>query len=285
MSQSNKPRLSIRRVWSSLCHNWPVIAIVALLALIPVAAWAIPGPGKAPDDQEARLELKASDIAGGVALANLNEYVTLVLVTGKEPTKAKVTSYHDLRVVALPDEEGHIGSTGGAPDSLVLAVPELQFDGLVKELTSADLTVYAVPQGGAKVTLTPMPEQPPTPTLTPIPVVFSLEAARIPSALCVPTDTNRLSVILVVETKDDEGKVLSHQAHRYDDVNLVGVYDENGTKLEESYTNANKIEISLPLAYEKSVQFAAHLADADQLYVIPLPTLTPTPTPTPSEGG
>jgi len=260
------------------------------------------------EGERVQFELKVSDVASGATLfepgayrAQQNDYVRLVIVSEKSGAEGKkeseTASYHDVQIVDLLDAGGRpVVSSGATPSSILLSVPKGKLDEIIKGLQNKQ-AVYLLPQGIAKVT--PAPEKTPTPTATPIPVVFSLEATRIPSDLNTLSDTDRVAVILVVATIDDESKALTHKAHHYD-AELIGAYDSSGkrlpvekqgTPIPSPYMTADSLRISLPLSSEGGVEFAAHLADADQLYVIPLPTLTPTPTPTstltptPSGGG
>jgi hypothetical protein len=262
-----------------------------------------PTPTSVEDGERVQFELKVSDVASGATLfepgayrAQENAYVRLVIVSEKSGAEGKneseTTPYDDVQIVDLLDAGGRsVLITGATPSSILLSVPKDKFDAIIKKLQGKQ-AVYLLPQGTETVKT---PEETPTPTATPIPVVFSLEATRIPSDLNTLSDTDRVAVILVVATIDNESKALTHKAHHYD-AELLGAYDSSGERLpvEEQrtpitnpYTTANSLQISLPLTSEGGVEFAAHLADADQLYVIPLPTLTPTSTPTstPSGGG
>lgn len=253
--------------WVLLLSLAGVVASLPLL-LSPKAA-----------DTDVEVPIPANRLVGGTEPLSPGQVVELVVRAPDDQGTPTAYTLSDIKVRAFVGEAGEKGT-------VLIAVPSEGARDLQRALLDdTSRFTYRLLPGTA--TPTPTPEQSPTPTPTLIPVVFSLEATRISSDLSTLSDTdNRVAVILVVATIDDESKALTHKAHHYD-AELIGAYDssgeplpveEQGTPITSPYTTADSLRISLPLSSEGGVKFAGHLADADQVYVIPLPPVTPAPT-------
>jgi hypothetical protein len=247
-------------------------------------------------------ELKVSDVDGGAALFEPNEYrdqrstyVRLVIVSEKSGTEGKESEtsfYHDVQIVDLLDAGGRpVVASGATPGSILLSVPKGKLDEIIKGLEHKE-AVYLLPQGMQTVTPIPSPTATITPekTITPSSntVVFDLPYDKIKSDFGSLRFGESLLVLVVVEEKDVEDRLLSHQPHRYGGARLLAVLDAKDTVLPEPYKGAATVRISLPLNAENATDldaedFAAHLADASAIYLLestPTPTQTPTQMPT-----
>jgi Tfp pilus assembly major pilin PilA len=235
------------------------------------------------------LPINVSELASEPVAVEFVERVTLVVLkSDKDDAAAKIppSSYTDLRVEAVLDANGlDVTSTGRKAHTIRLWIDKDNRDNILSDLKDTNKkAIYLLPQGPDAVTLTAMPEATPTPE--PVSIEFELPADKIKSDFSSLELNSNLVVIVVVEHEDSEGKFVAHEAHRHNGVTLLDVLDKNGARLVQPYEEATTMSISLPLGTDDgpAVEFAAHLADASAIYLLPAPP-TPTPAPTATQGG
>jgi len=229
-------------------------------------------PTTLPDDGYRPVAIAVTELSAGLPVASLRNYVgapdkrvQLVTIheTGTDPNKIQNTeTYTNVLVLDLLDANGTpIGSNVAVPQTVLLSVPEIRFDALAKRLVNKKAVyLLAQPEPTAATTL---PEATATPTAVPE-FVFG-----VPTTITIHSEIDGLSVgdrvvlLVVVQEKDLEGKVLKHVAHQFE-----------ATVKEPSPTIPGVLSISLPLKAddaEPAKGFAALLAsESVRIHVLKL---------------
>lgn len=248
--------------------SYRLLSRTAALPLGQPAAASVQIEEQAPAEDRRPLAIKVSELSAGLPLASLREYqgqsdkfVTLMTVheTGTDPNKVKVTNaYTDVLVLDLLDANGAaIDDAITVANSVLLSVPEVHFDALVKGLLDKK-AFYLLAQPPP---IEPLVAPTVTPTATPVPVFsFEIPTGAIRSDVSALDKDNPLVVIVVVSEKDLEGKVVRYTSHTFD-----------ATVAESQNSTPGLLRVSLPLKADDKApakDFAALLADPSAQYYV-----------------
>jgi hypothetical protein len=253
-----------------------VVALVLIVFGLSVMRWesdASPAAATPPP----QVRIATTDLANSAIVARPKDYETLTVDGGD----GRRRTFLNLHVLDLLDKNGQsVAYTNVAPDAVVLAVEPSDYDEILDWLRGKKAALSLRPQLGP-LTSTPAP---PTPVVTPLPTaapaagqaVYALPVTKIQSGLELLASSTQLRVVLVVDRRDSDGRVLQQDSGAYL-VSLLDVQDARGVRLQAPFERAAQVRVSLagetvgpgtpaPATWQR---FAEQLTGASAIYLLP----------------